>query len=90
MHHALGIKDIGHLYYLPVTYENSIFLVTVRFLDQHQQVQVYNIEKTTIERLNFSGANAKMAHLRQITAQENGITRCRRANQRNRQYSEFL
>lgn len=55
MHHALGIKDIGHLYYLPVTYENSIFLVTVRFLDQHQQVQVYSIEKRLSKGKIFQG-----------------------------------
>ncbi|PAV70159.1 hypothetical protein WR25_12789 isoform B [Diploscapter pachys] len=51
MHHALGIKDIGHLYYLPVTYENSIFLVTVRFLDQHQQVQGLTLRWLTFDKL---------------------------------------
>lgn len=40
MHSALGVKDIGHLHHVPVTYENCIFLVTVKFLDPSQMVTV--------------------------------------------------
>ncbi|CAD6187592.1 unnamed protein product [Caenorhabditis auriculariae] len=51
MQHALGIRDIGHLHYLPITYESCTFLLTVRFLDSNQQVQGLTLRWLTFEKL---------------------------------------
>lgn len=51
MQNALGLKEIGHLHYLPICYENAVFLLTVRFLESNQQVQGLTLRWLTFNKL---------------------------------------
>ncbi|CAB3400391.1 unnamed protein product [Caenorhabditis bovis] len=51
MQHALGIRKIGHVHFLPITHENCIFLLTVRFIESMSQVQCLTLRWLSFDKL---------------------------------------
>ncbi|XGW35720.1 hypothetical protein V3C99_019145 [Haemonchus contortus] len=51
MRSALGLDNIGHLHYVPVIHEDTVFLVTVRFLDLDQQIQGVNLKWVSFQKV---------------------------------------
>ncbi|KAK5986982.1 hypothetical protein GCK32_005145 [Trichostrongylus colubriformis] len=51
MRSLLGLDNIGHLHHVPVIHGETIFLITVRFLDFDHHVQGYNLKWSPFEKL---------------------------------------